>query len=196
MPGILQWPNDARNWRGRACTWTNLNRPDIEQDSLEYFCTAITRAFHQGRRVRRLANLLKEYAGWSVSIAGHSNGCDIIVRALSKLRREHHRITLETVHLACGACHADFQANGLNMGLLTKQIGKVYVYVAGRDKALALAGSWLGRILGYGTLGLHGPLEVQEAVKERVGTMQWPEYGHSTCFHPKHFDATMGHFTQ
>lgn len=203
VPGILQFPNNGRNWEGRATTWINtvgsaecgVRNGGLRADGLHYFCGPITRAFHQLRRIHRLANLLRSYAGWRISLVGHSNGCDIIVQALQVVRG-YHLLQFEFVHLACGACEADFQKNGLNMALLSKRVGKVCVYVAGKDRALRLAHTLPGKLLGYGTLGLHGAMNVLDSVQERVGTMTWPEYGHSDCFHPSHFEVTMQHFTQ
>lgn len=193
VPGINQWPNNARNWNWRAATWVNTNRPSLFQDSLYYFCLPISRAFHQWRRARRLAELLKAYSGWSITLTGHSNGTDIICKALRMLR-ESRMVKIKRLNLACGACPANFQNNGLNLALSEYRVEKVVVYVAGRDKALKLAHSWIGKLLGYGTLGLHGPVNVLEAVKDRTVTERWPRFGHSDCFHPMHFVATLNQF--
>lgn len=187
--GILTFPGESGNWNGRAVTWTHLH-DDARAEKVEYFCGPIDRAFGQKERAQKLALTIQYYKGWNITLVGHSNGTDVILKALDLLRWPR----IEAVHLVSGACEADFDKNGLNDALEGNCIGKVCVYVGGKDRALALAHSWAGRILGYGVLGLRGPLSILPAIKDRVGVLTWPDYGHSDCWADANFTQTMEHF--
>jgi hypothetical protein len=189
--GIACWPGNFTNWNKRAVTFTHTHTEN-RAEAFEYFTTPLTRPFKEDQRTKHFARALHEYgrAGWQIVCVGHSNGCDVILDGLK--RAQYPRV--EAVHLVCGACEADFAANGLNYALTFRRIGRVCVYNAERDWALPLAHTLPGRLLGYGTLGLHGALHVAEAVKDAVGQWWWKDYGHSTCWLPEHFAATMKHF--
>ena len=186
----MQWPNDAKLWDGRAATWFNVNMGNVDTDRSDYFCTAIGRRFHQQRRIDRAKAVIGTYLGrWDMTIACHSNGDDIILKALAQLKWPR----VENLHLISGACEADFDRNGLNVALANGKIGNVSVYVAGKDKALGFVG-WFkpARWLGYGTLGLKGPMNVEEHVKSMVMTVFKPAYGHGDWFtEGANFEETM-----
>lgn len=187
--GILTRPGDSRNWNLRAVNWIHLNTVD-RANLVEYFCTPIGRAFGQKHRAEKLAYCLAQYADWEIILVGHSNGCDVILRALALL--EWPRI--EAVHLVSAACDEDFRVNGLNDALETDRIGRVFVWMSGRDSALHVARCWLGRMLGYGTLGLDGPQNVTEPARSRLTVNKWPARDHSDCFKPYCFSDTMRGF--
>jgi len=188
IPGIDQWPNDSKLWDGRAATWFNVNAGNVDTDRMDYWCGPITRAFHQQQRIDRAKDVISTYAGkWDITIACHSNGDDITLNALDQLNWPR----VEVLHLISGACQADFDKNGLNQALADGKIGKVIVYVAGKDRALAVASTFLGRWLGYGTLGLKGPMNVRDNVASLVQTITKPDYGHSDWFTDENFEATM-----
>lgn len=186
--GILCWPN-SHLWNFHGTTWINTHT-DHSAQNLMYFCTAVGRRFHQQARIARLVALLEAYRGWEIYGIGHSNGCDIWVKALAQ--SDYPRI--EALHLVSGACVADFNKNGLNGALLDGTIGRVAVYCGGQDKALLVASTWLGRALGYGCLGLHGPKNVDPLITpDRCAKVVWPTFGHSTCWQPENFQRTMQH---
>lgn len=198
VPGIDQWPDDSRNWDCRGQTWSNLNPLPVQNatvedivvtDRADYFCGPIGRAFHQQRRIDRVKAVLKPYVdgGFDIIADAHSNGTDIVLNALKQMGWPR----VEALHLVSGACQADFEKNGLNNALCSRRIGKVYVYVAGKDWPLRIARSWLGHLLGYGTLGLRGPLNVSETVTHQVEVFVRPEFGHGTWFAPEYFEETM-----
>ena len=189
--GVATWPGNYTNWNKRAVTFTNLLTPH-KAEAFEYFCTLLTRPFREDQRAKHFARSLKQYAAekWRIICVGHSNGCDVILDGLRRAGWP----KVAAVHLVCGACTADFNVNGLNIALVRERIGQVFVYCALDDFALKLAHTWPGELLGYGTLGLHGALHVLDSVKNRVGQLWWRGYGHSTCWLPEHFHATMGHF--
>ncbi len=217
VPGINTFPGDAKNWNLRAGTWVNRAAPaaGCRAQSIEYFCGPLGRAFGQQRRALNLCELLTAYAGWEIHLVAHSNGAAVTLLALELAGWP----PVAALHLVSAACGADFWANGLNQALgavrpdtaapqlLEKvrlrqapparrlgSVGRVLVYSGGKDRALRLASGWLGRALGYGVLGLHGPQNVAPEIADRVGVLNWPEYGHSTCWAAELFDQTMKHF--
>jgi hypothetical protein len=189
--GIATWPGNFTNWNKRAVTFTHTQTDD-RAEAFEYFCTAFTRPFREDERTKHFARALREYSrlGWNIVCVGHSNGCDVILDGLRRAGWPR----VEAVHLVCGACEADFWKNGLNTQLERGRVGKVFVYCAAKDWALWLAHSFTGKLLGYGTLGQHGAQNVYERVQDRVGQLWWRDFGHSTCWLPDNFHATMKHF--
>lgn len=189
--GIATWPGNFTNWNKRAVTFTHT-RTESRAEAFEYFTTPLTRPFKEDQRAKHFARALNDYskAGWKIFCVGHSNGCDVVLDGLKRAGWPR----VEAVHLVCGACEADFARNGLNYALAFQRLGRAYVYCAGKDLALPLAHTLPGRLLGYGTLGLHGAIHIAESVKDSVGQLWWKDYGHSTCWEPDHFVSTMKHF--
>ncbi|HVU07650.1 MAG TPA: hypothetical protein VHG89_03810 [Verrucomicrobiae bacterium] len=189
--GIATWPGNFTNWNKRAVTFTHT-RTGNYAESFEYFTTPFTRPFKEDERAKNFARALRDYIafGWKIVCVGHSNGAAVILEGLRRANWPE----IAALHLVCAACEADFSKNGLNRALAVGALKKVFVYCAGNDWALKLARTIPGKILGYGTLGLHGALRVDPTVKNRVGELWWDRYGHSTCWLPHHFTATMKHF--
>lgn len=185
--GILTRPGEARNWTGRAVTWTHLHT-DAKAEKVEYWAGPLDRIFGQKARAQKLYKTLSYYAGHQLTLSGHSNGCDVI---LDMLRDYPDCPRIGRLNLVSAACESDFDKNGLNDHLIGGHVGEVRVFCGGQDKALALAHTWAGRLLGYGTLGLDGPQHVAPEVADRVGCLTWTQWGHSTCWEDAHFDQTM-----
>lgn len=187
--GILTLPGASDGWTDRAVTWTHLNTQH-RAEKFEYFSGALTRRLWQARRGRKLARMIGFYLkqGWRIHLVGHSNGCDVILRALNELRHDPlpgGRLTLiESLHLFGAACDADFDRNWLNSMLSSGDVQRVRIYVGGRDWALRIAYytekvlRWVG--LGYGTLGRTGPIGVWCNNSKKVETVVEPQFGHST----------------
>ncbi|HXP60965.1 MAG TPA: hypothetical protein VN829_10765 [Dongiaceae bacterium] len=195
--GILTFPGDARNWTGRAVTWTNVHEGfdvdplRVRAEKVEYWAGPIDRVFGQKGRAEKLLHTLLQYCGWEIVLAGHSNGADVIV---DMLRDFPQCLPIHHLHLVCGATEGDFQQNGLNGALLQNRVGDVTVYCAGKDRALALAHTLPGKVLGYGVIGLTGALNVLPSVQSRVRRVDWPDYGHSDCWADGNFNSTMEGF--
>lgn len=188
--GIQTWPGDQRDWNYRACVWTQT-RTDYKAMPVEYFCGPIGRAFGQKERARKVSDLLQAYTGHDVTLVGHSNGADVILTALDMALTYPH---VAAIHLVSGATDADFDRNGLNEALEDGRVERVAVYCGGKDWALRLASGLVGRALGYGVLGLHGPRNVSAAAAAKLTVVTEPAFGHSTWWEPQRFDRTMGCF--
>lgn len=189
--GIMNDPGAAHGWNDRAVTWIQT-RTEAEAEKFKYFCDIIFRRLFQFGHARDLAEMISDYAGREIHLVGHSNGCDLICRALNITETK-----VAGVHLLSGACDADFQLNGLNVCMAAGQVDFIYCYVAGQDFAMKCASlsqrflRWLG--LGYGILGFAGPKSV--AFTTRVRTITENSFGHSTWFLPENFDRTMERIT-
>lgn len=195
VPGIMQWPNDSRNWDGHAQTWFNRNRANVVVDRMDYFTGPITRRWHQQKRIDRVKSAMQQYYAdqiGTVNALVHSNGDAIITEALAQMDWPE----INELHLVSGAGPADFEKCGFNYALKEGMIKEIFVYVAGNDRALRTAAwtlGWLrpGRWIGYGTLGLKGAQNVDPAVKDRVSQIIEPTFGHSTWWAPANFDRMM-----
>jgi pimeloyl-ACP methyl ester carboxylesterase len=188
--GINTFPGCSTNWNGRGVTWLHVNT-EAKAEKIEYFCGPIGRAFGQKDRALKLNLTLNFYRDWENHVVGHSNGAAV---ALAMMRDYRKWPDLEHLHLVCGACEADFEKNGLNHWMREGRVRRVTIYIGGKDWALRLAHSLPARILGYGVMGLHGPLNVADDVAERVGIVRespWNHFGHSTCWSARCFNTTM-----
>jgi pimeloyl-ACP methyl ester carboxylesterase len=187
--GILNCPGSSRGWTDLAVQWVNA-RTEHRADRFEYFSPILCRRLFLNRWTRDFAEVLSAYAGQELVLVGHSNGCELICRALRISG-----VTVSHLHLISGACAADCYTNGLNAALRSGRVGEVTAYVAEKDLPMKIARvsqnliGWLG--LGYGTLGLNGPTKIDPAVQERVTVVREPNFGHSTWFEPQHFDDLM-----
>lgn len=202
--GILTWPGDARDWNVHGTSYcnTHFEEWDLLADRCEYFCGPVGRAVWQRRREQKLANLIWEYIrlGFDVVLVGHSNGGDVAIGALERLRWPR----IKELHLFSAATEADFRHNGLNRSVERGYIRDVFVYVGGRDIWLSLARWPVGELLGYdgqwhwenlfslkGALGYAGPLNVSLAAEPRVHIYLVPQFGHSAWWSGENFGLTM-----
>ena len=203
--GILTAPGDSDGWTDRAVTWSHLHT-HFRAEKLEYFTGALTRRLRQQGRAEKFSRMLERYAaaGFTFSLVGHSNGCDLCLRIARLLAGSR---TIRHLHLVAAAAEADFDRNGLNELLADGTVGRVQIYASTADRALGFAKltsrplGWFG--LGYGSLGLTGPRRGTVADEARVSVIDRPGYGHSTWFAdeidaspsvtPRHtpFEATM-----
>lgn len=186
--GILTNPGDVNGWTDRAEAWIEQNTNHIST-RFEYFSGALTRRIFQTARVRKLEDIAKKYLGDKLILVGHSNGCDIIERFV---RRGIYKV--HEAHLIAAASEGDFDLNGYNEALKKEKVGKVFVYYSANDKALQKAQftrsflKYLG--LGYGYMGLTGPMRVNPAVIHKVKGIEWG-VDHSEWLVPTNFDKIM-----
>lgn len=179
--GILTMPGDSRNWTGRAVTWAHTRGRAVFAEKVEYFVGPVGRSLRQKKRAQKLCRTLSFYlhSGWKIVLAGHSNGCDVILDALALASFPE----IAEIHLVSGACHADCVKSGLNRVIADRKV----VYIAGNDWALKLAATPIGRVLGYGVLGSEGPTNFNGNIE----VVLEPQFGHGTWFASEHFDHTM-----
>lgn len=188
--GILTSPGHADEWTDRAVTWFHNDASvDVHAEKFEYFATALTRRLRQRSHALALGALIRRYAGRPIYLVGHSNGCDLIARALRETSVE-----VRAIHLIAAAVEENFDRNGFNEALARGQLGTVHVYGSANDavlKWLARPSRWIFGVfgLGYGLLGLLGPVAAYPA--HRV-FMHWKhEFGHGTWFSGEHFAETL-----
>lgn len=196
VPGILTVPGHADNWTGRAVTATHNRTNPFQKgpcqnfaEKVEYLSSPLTRPLWQRHRANKLARTLSFYSPdeWRRVLVGHSNGCDVILDALAA---ENWPVISE-LHLIAGACSADFQATGLLHAQERGDVGRVFCYTGGRDLPLKAAGSFFGRMLGFGTLGSDGPSNYKPYVTHRI---HQPDFGHSSWFKTESNGSSVSEF--
>lgn len=190
--GIRERPGKLKNWNGRAVTWTHLNT-DFIGEKLEYYTWFWTHAWAQQTRAKKYTKMIRMYLkkGFKVKLVCHSNGGDIGLRILRRLKK----YKIEAIHLIAGACEADMAKNGVLSQLERGLLGEVKVYIGGQDKAM-----WAARAskifkfagFGYGNLGGQKPQDVAKQIgKENV--IYKPKYDHNDWFQESggNFNRTM-----
>lgn len=187
--GIANVPGKITNWNDRAVSWC-IER-GLLADKFEYLSGGLLfRWLTQRGHVRDLVEVLNGHAARPLTLVGHSNGCDLIVKALQTAR-----VSNAVVHLISPACGADCRQNGLNLALRLRKVSRLYVHYGGKDAAMRwarLSQLTVGMFgLGYGTMGLDGPTNVDDCFMPRVLVHREPDFGHSTWFEPKYFETTM-----
>lgn len=189
VPGIHHNPSWPDGWTDRAVEWTHDLWPDCSGEKFEYFASFIFRRFGQKDRAVNLAALLAKRANRRVILTGHSNGTDVIVRALKI------GVRADVVNLIAPACERDFWKSGLNAALRNGRVGKVNIWISEHDSPMKLARlskrmlGWAG--LGYGTLGIDGPANIAPEVRHRVSIYTKAGWGHGSYFEPENFDGFM-----
>lgn len=187
--GILNSPESVESWTDLAEEYIEIHTKH-KCSKMEYRSGVLTRRWFQADRVKNLQKICKAYLGDKIILVGHSNGCDIIQRMINKGMPKVHEI-----HLFAAASENDFKKNGFNRALKNDQVGRIFIYCSTSDSALkkaklssALFG-WMG--LGYGYLGLVGPINISGEVVDRVKVVQENTYSHSQWFSKVNFEKTM-----
>ncbi len=184
--GILTKPGESENWTGRAVTRTMLDT-EHRAEKVEYMSyPTFSRLMGQRDRVKKLARTISYYVdhGYELVLAGHSNGGGVVVEAMRYLEWPK---VLE-VHLLSPASERDFHRNGLRLAQDRGRIGKVFVYVAGKDTWLKIASLFVGRLFGYGTLGRDGP---KNHCTDHTVVVHRRDWGHSDWWTEQNFPWTM-----
>ena len=193
VPGILSWPGHADAWTDRAVTLAHTYF-NLHGEKLEYLSGLLTRRIHQQRRAEILAAKIHQYQrkGWNIFLRGHSNGCDVILRALSLVHGH-----VEGVQLIAAAAESDCDRNGLNHSLSNGTVGRFVLCCSPNDRAL-----WLARIThhllntfsaGYGSLGFTGPKNLHHPTAHRVRTIWAQGFDHGDWVSPDHLAHTMSY---
>ena len=194
VPGILS--RRKRTWALSAVDWVHQHTPH-KSAAMVYFSGALTRRLGQHRRVRQLLKKIDRYLlkNYRVHLVGHSNGCDIIRRALIEMGP----VQLGGVHFIAAATPKDFDQNGLNDALETVGVDCLKLYLDSKDTPLWWG--WLTRRglgwagLGYGSLGRNGPRNVSDHVFHRLTIIDRDGIGHSGWFGGDNFAETLKSIT-
>lgn len=203
--GIAGNASDLKEWEQGGVDWVLQDQYCRERGFVarcdSYECSFLTVWMNEPKRARQLAAVIRSYldAGYEVHLVGHSNGTRVIREALKLLRWP----KVGTVHFVCGACDSDFERTGLNYALKHHRIERFYYYVGGRDWAMKLENTFLGK-LDFALpekscpMGLRGPRNVAKEVRNRVidNSTGWERFGHGTCFTAAHFNNTLKRITR
>lgn len=188
--GILTRPGNARGWTDRAVHWFNQREEGVACYPFEYYSPALLRFAFQRGHARDLAETIDEYAGHRIHLVGHSNGAELIERALAITP-----IRIDTIHLVAGAVERDFSKNELGRALNRGQVRRVFCLCSRGDAVLKYLArpsqvfQFLG--LGYGDLGHRGPVLTALNDTQSVRTAWRDTLGHSEWFSAANFEATM-----
>ena len=190
IPGIMANPSWQDGWTDRAVEWIHdAGNAGETAEKFEYYASFWGRRLGQAKRATSLATLLNKRLNRRVVLTGHSNGTDIICRALALGGHA------AVVNLVAPACERDFWRNGLNEALRQRRVEKVNVWISGHDVPMKLA-LWSKRLLGwaglgYGTLGIDGPANIAADVNPSVNIITKPDWQHGTYWLPEFFDPFM-----
>jgi len=199
VPGILSSTGDNLAWFVRLSEDVMRRNPETAPAGIEFRYTTgpLLRRIGQQERARQIAQLAENWdrSGFSVVLVGHSNGCDLITRAISLCGCK-----IEAAHLVAAACEADFEMNRLAAALRNDRLGEVICYVSKSDSAVGFFGrlslAFRGLGLGYGTLGSDGPKNVPDGMLgERVHTIRRDTLDHTEWFSASNYDATFAAVT-
>jgi hypothetical protein len=199
--GILGWQSifgDWANWPNQAISWIHKNTPHKAQ-TLTYFTGPILAGITRSHRANQFAKLLTEYKddGWRIVLVAHSEGTATSLLALQIADS----IIIDELHLICGACNSDCGENGLNLAVAMDRVKHISIYVAGKDSAMKLEDTYIGSACfglqcGGTPMGLNGPENVTQETTQRTNLIRWSDYGHSDCWLPENFEATMRRITR
>lgn len=141
VPGVLSYPGSARNWTDRAVTWIHRRATCEVAEKFEYMALPATRNLLAARRATELAALIDRYPieDFSLVLAGHSFGCELIRLALQQSKRP-----ANFVHLFAPAIPAEPRRHRLKSLIVSGKIGFLNLYISGKDKVLT--GHFLGGI--------------------------------------------------
>lgn len=193
--GILQVAGYDNDWTDRAVRWINTTTP-WKAEKFEYTSGVITGRVLNWYRAIQLRKLCRRYNGARLYLVGHSNGADIICRAVRQCCG-----FVPEIHLIAAAAPTDFgpKGNGLNDALERGRVGKVILYQSRQDGTLAAAkkAAVILRLffLSYPWLGLDGPENVRKDLRQRLYIITKDIFGHSTWFEPAQFASTMNLIT-
>jgi hypothetical protein len=182
----------------KAASWTQIHTA-FHGVSFLYQAGPLTRRFTLNARARELAALLYAHRVDELHVAVHSNGAEVLSRALRHILQHPTEFpepfTIASAHFMGPANDADFTKNWLNSALIVGLVKSVWVYRATKDKPLGLGRAsrrlfgWMG--LGYGDLGLVGPQNVDPAEAHRVHDLPNVAPCHTCFFDAAHFEPTL-----
>lgn len=190
--GILGNAERGDEWTDRAEEL--FLSQNIHAHIYEYDAGALTRRVFQQSRAKAVATILRDCSASEIVAVGHSNGADILLRALRLCP-----LAVRRLVLIAAACDERFDVNGLNAMLRSGRVESVELWCSRQDQTLATWGerSKLFRFLGlgYGTLGYDGPQNIAPDVQSRVTVRWFPGFDHSDYVNQSHLANTLGMIT-
>ncbi len=179
VPGILNLPSSASAWTDRAVTWIHVRQACEVAEKFEYLALPLSRRLLAERRAQQLAALMERYPidTFSIVLVGHSNGCDVILRALWRAKRP-----ANFVHFFAPAIAVNPRQHRLVRQIREGRIGFLHLHLAARDRVLT--DSFLGG-------AKHDAVRAQFADEHHTTVRSMPGFGHSTWWSPAHFEQTM-----
>jgi hypothetical protein len=198
VPGIRTRTDDNQAW---AVAWSDrimqrYRRTAPAASEFRYFVGALSRRLSQQRYARQLAAMIEGWydAGFAIVAVCHSNGADLLSRAL-RLTGAH----LEAAHLIAAACDADIAETGFLDAVENGRLGRVVSYISRSDSALGtwarLSRHWAFLGLGYGTLGYDGPQGVPTELRSRFPVVSRDYLEHGDWFDSRNIDSTFAAVT-
>jgi len=174
LNGIMTQSEDPAGWVDVASRYLRTEH-HVFCEKLEYTTGFLfTRAAFHKTRVENLHVFINYYIRkkWKVNLIGHSYGCHIITDSI----KGYSAGGIGDVSLIAGATEKDFGKNGLNEALQNEIVDKVMIFKSDGDKVLRKAAGlsqklfgWIGKgRLSYGQLGLYGPKNVADDVRDKV----------------------------
>lgn len=178
VPGVLSYPGSARNWTDRAVTWIHRRATCEVAEKFEYMALPATRNLLAARRATELAALIDRYPieDFSLVLAGHSFGCELIRLALQQSKRP-----ANFVHLFAPAVPADPRRHRLKALVVAGKIGFLNLYLSSKDKVLT--GHFIGGVA-PDAVRAHFADEHHTAVHFRP-------FGHCGWFNAANFEGSM-----
>lgn len=184
VPGILNVPASSSEWTDRAVTWIHTRQACECAEKFEYLALPLSRYLLAEHRAQKLADLMDRYPveSFSLVVAGHSNGCDVILRALWKAKRP-----ANFVHFFSPAIAVNPITHRLHRLIREGRIGFLRLYLAARD-----------RVLDNGFLGGAGAeaVRAQFADENHTTVSVEPTFGHNAWWKPEIFDASMARIAE
>jgi hypothetical protein len=192
VPGICDWRSiwGGRGWETQAALQINRDT-DFKAMPFRYAVGAIGEHFFNRDLALEFSRWLRYYSihDWTINIIAHSNGTIVATKGL--------RMTgwpkVKSLHLVAGACDSDFEVLGLNEAIKTRHIQSVVVWRGGKDMAMRIEDTILGKWL-FGIRTRSAPLGLVGAFRAAfdIPEVFEPDYGHSDWFLKRNWDKTMG----
>lgn len=181
VPGILTRLENPRTWDYQAQLWVHDKGYGVGA-GFNYSDGVIGATLALSKQARTVAMDLysAREAGMEPVIAvAHSNGCRMVLDALSK-----YLIHADELHLLAPAADCDCRKNGLNEIAERGQVKRVVLYASPADEVLGGSGA-----VGFGELGKLGPTNLSPKLAGMLSEV------HRICRHGdwvgKDFEETM-----
>jgi hypothetical protein len=173
-------------WNDDYCDFINLDPdPQLKARPFDNAVDAIFRKLYVGGYIRRLAIIYNRFRDDDIIGVGHSDGAYLHTEATRIFQGN-----IAELHLIAAACDADFDKNGLNDAVEAGKVKRICCYCSEHDTALLLAGSFFGKLLGWGDLGRRGPQNMTPEAA-RVTSVIWRnDLDHCDWVNPQHLVET------